>query len=42
MSLAPVIGDTGGSWKNKTSVRKKIPSANTSMQKPGVAGKHSS
>ena len=24
MSLAPTIGDTGGSRKNKTSVRKKI------------------
>ena len=24
MSLAPTIGDTGGLWKNKTSVRKKI------------------
>jgi hypothetical protein len=24
MSLAPTIGDSGGSWKNKTSLRKKI------------------
>ncbi len=40
MSLAPIIGDTGGSWKNKTLVRKKSYWASTSMQKPGVTGKN--
>ena len=43
MSLAPAIGDTGGSWKNKTSVRKKILlSQYQHAKKPDVTDKNSS
>ena len=37
MSLAPMIGDSGGSWKNKTSLRKKILfELLSAFQKPGA------
>ncbi len=43
MSLAPMIGDTGGSRKNKTSVRKKILlSQYQNAKKPDVTGKNTS
>ena len=41
MSLAPTIGDSGGLWKSKTSVRKKILLSHCQHVKNLVSGKNS-